>query len=259
MISTPGECAPVLVHFHIFKNAGTSVDAALARYFGDAWCPFEGRHAHDIQTGEQLAGFLKDRPDVRAVSSHLARPPLPYANVFPIVFLRHPLLRAKSVYEFTKKDDSQPFRNGALGTFSDYLKWVVRGEDGSVVVRNYQVIHLSRASFCAEGILRAAANADNLLEAVRLVSSWPAIGIVERYADSIRLFEQKYKEYFPGLSLGVMHENRSGSPNTIQSIVGEVGAKLVEEFYSVNRLDFALYRFVCALFRELVGRMNVDN
>lgn len=243
MIAMQDERAPVLVHFHIFKNAGTSVDSALAGHFGDAWSPFEGAHAHDIQTSEQLADFLKARPHVHAVSSHLARPPLPHANAFPIAFLRNPLLRAKSVYEFTKKDESQPFRKGALGTFSDYLKWVVRGDTGSVVVRNYQVVHLSRASFCADGILHSEATAENLLEAVQLVSSWPVIGIVERYAESIRAFENEYRKHFPGLRLGVTHENRSGSVNTIPDIVNEVGTKLVQEFYSVNRLDFALYRF----------------
>src|SRR3954453_1717672 len=56
----------VLVHYHIFKNAGSSVDFALVRSFGSGWASFEGRHAEDVQTSEQLRRFLEDRPEIVA-------------------------------------------------------------------------------------------------------------------------------------------------------------------------------------------------
>ncbi len=34
---------PTLVHYHIFKNAGTSVDRLLAESIGEAWAGYEGQ------------------------------------------------------------------------------------------------------------------------------------------------------------------------------------------------------------------------
>jgi hypothetical protein len=99
--------APLIVHYHIFKNAGSSVDAGLHAFFGDSWYNFEGAHAHDVQSTESLRRFIAACPMLRAVSSHLARPPLPYTNAIPIVFLRHPILRALSVYEFVRRNPDQ--------------------------------------------------------------------------------------------------------------------------------------------------------
>jgi len=48
---------PVLVHYHIFKNAGSSIDACLRRSLGKRWGCFEGGHAHDIQSAGLLGAF----------------------------------------------------------------------------------------------------------------------------------------------------------------------------------------------------------
>ena len=41
-----------ICHYHIFKNAGTSLDKALQKYFGSNWSAFEGIHAHDIKSNQ---------------------------------------------------------------------------------------------------------------------------------------------------------------------------------------------------------------
>jgi hypothetical protein len=117
-----------VAHFHIFKNAGTSIDRALKKHFGDRWGTFEGTHAHDIRKNEELLEYFAKNPDIEAVSSHLCRPSLKSTTVLPIVFIRHPLERAKSVYEFTKVDDTQPFRQSTTSSFSNYLEWALSKE-----------------------------------------------------------------------------------------------------------------------------------
>lgn len=76
----------VLIHYHIFKNAGSSVDASLRHSFGDHWGTFEGPHAHAIQSSEQLSAFIAANKHLVAISSHLARPPLPHSHCLPVVF-----------------------------------------------------------------------------------------------------------------------------------------------------------------------------
>jgi hypothetical protein len=71
------ESRALIIHYHIFKNAGTSVDFALSESFGDKWTTFEGKDACDLLTSAQLARFIDEDPDLKAISSHLARPPFP--------------------------------------------------------------------------------------------------------------------------------------------------------------------------------------
>jgi hypothetical protein len=233
----------ILVHYHIFKNAGMSVDAALKRCFAEQWSTFEGAHAHDVKSSSELREFLEANPHIRAVSSHLARPPLPSSRSAPVVFLRHPLLRARSVYEFTRQDSSQPFRAATSGSFAEYLEWALSGAPGGVVIRDYQVIHLSSASFCPQGILAARASEAELGEAIALLDTWPVVGVVEQYERSLHLMEQAYRDLFPGLTLRPEHINRTRAGVEEATVRREIGEDLFREFERQNRLDYRLHEY----------------
>lgn len=248
---------PVIIHYHIFKNAGSSLDLALQQHFGNQWTTYEGSHAHDLRTSADIGKFLKANPAIRALSSHLARPPLPHGNALPIVFLRNPLLRARSVYEFTRKDPGQPFREATTGTFADYLDWALSGAPGGVVIRNYQVIHLSSASFADQGILAAQASDADLLEAKALLQSWKAIGIVEKYAQSLEVIEHAYRQVFPQLALQPEHVNRSDTTSREDSIRDEIGERLYLEFNRQNQLDNQLYRYATERLADLCAAYEV--
>jgi hypothetical protein len=233
---------PVIFHYHIFKNAGTSVDFALKQFFGDRYTAFEGIHAHDILLPSSVTEFLRANPEVRAVASHSARPPVPFDYVKPIVFLRHPLLRAISVYEFTRRDSNQPFFDiVSRKNLVEYLEWALARSRGGVVVRDYQVIHLSDASFCANGILSAKATEADLNQAINVVSDFPAIGIVESFDRGMRLFETLYEPFFPGLQLRVVHENKTSHSRSIQDAEAELPPSILEEFKIQNAYDYLLY------------------
>ncbi|GAB2556001.1 hypothetical protein [Rhodanobacter koreensis] len=249
----------ILVHYHIFKNAGSSVDACLKASFGTAWAEFEGSHAHDIQSSTQLSHFLAANKHLVAVSSHLARPPLPWASCLPVVFLRHPLLRAHSVYEFTRKDSSQPYGDVARDAgFADYIRWALRNERGSVVIRNYQVIHLSDASWRDENILDAQAGPHDLEQACNLLTAWGVVGIVESYALSAEVFQKKYGPLLPGLEFRHLHENstklvQGTAEDQINRIRLLLGGSLYDEFMAINALDLDLYKHAQQVLRLAVG------
>lgn len=238
---------PILVHYHIFKNAGCSVDASLKASFGGDWVEFEGSHAHDIQPAARLAAFLQANPAVRAVSSHLARPPLPWEGCLPVVFLRHPLLRTRSVYEFTRRDPTQPFAEAARENgFAGYIQWALRRERGSVVIRNYQVVHLSQASWRCENILDAEAGRSDLEEAKALLTGWGMAGIVETYALSAQMFQSLYGPRVPGLDFKARHVNATSlEPGSIEEQIEQcgklLGTTLRDDFMESNALDMALY------------------
>ncbi|GLQ95657.1 hypothetical protein [Dyella mobilis] len=238
---------PVLIHYHIFKNAGSSVDASLQHSFGDRWGSFEGPHAHAIQSSAQLGQHLAANPQLIAISSHLARPPIPHPRCLPMVFIRHPLLRAYSVYSFTRTDASQPYSDVAqdLG-FAEYIAWALRKEPGSIVIRDYQVVHLSDASWRTKHILDAEAGAADLDQACRLLTEWGVAGVVDQFELSIQVFQATYGPHLPGLDLHARWENATHrNPVAVDERVDQLrqmlGNGLYEDFMEANRLDLALH------------------
>ncbi len=240
---------PVVVHYHIFKNAGTSVDAMLQKSFGEQWSPFEGAHASDVQSSSAIGAFLRARPEIAAVSTHLGRPPLPWPECLPIVFLRHPILRAWSVYEFTRQDTSQPYSKVARQqSFADYIRWALDGGGNGIVVRNYQVVHLSDASFRTADLYQTDANTDDLRQSCDLLAEWGVVGIVERFEASCALFQAAYGKLAPALNFEPYWLNRSNAKSStveqqLTDIQNEIGESLYNELLERNELDMMLYQF----------------
>ncbi|WP_426662535.1 hypothetical protein [Rhodanobacter aciditrophus] len=243
----------VLIHYHIFKNAGSSVDASLRHSFGDRWGTFEGRHAHAILSSDQLAAFMAVNTHLSAISSHLARPPLPTPYCLPVVFLRHPLLRAYSVYQYTRMDSSQPFSDVALTlSFSDYIRWALRKESGSIVIRDYQVVHLSDASWRGGDILKAVATQADLEQARDLLSNWGMAGIVEEFELSTAVFQSKYSKYLPELEFLPKWDNATSRETAslsdrLDQLRQMLGDGLYGDFMEANSLDLDLHAHAQAL------------
>ena len=244
---------PVVIHYHIYKNAGTSVDAMLEKSFGAKWSPFEGADANDVQSSTALGNFLRARPDIEAVSTHLGRPPLPWPECLPIVFLRHPILRAWSVYEFARQDVSQPYSEIAMQrSFADYVRWALDGEGNGLVIRNYQVAHLSDASYRLVDAYLNRADADDLRESCDLLAGWGIVGIVERFATSCALFQAAYGKRAPALNLEPLWLNRSNMKtiafeHQLAEIQDQIGESLYTKLLEHNDLDMKLYQFGCKL------------
>lgn len=245
-----------IVHHHIFKNAGTSIDDGLKEVLGDEWASFEGEGPHDIKSNKDIERYFLSHPNLRAVSTHLGRPQLPLENYLPIVFLRHPFLRAKSVYEFTRRDATQPFALSASGTFADYLNWVCEKNLGSIVVRNYQVVHLSEASFNSKGILHAQASEDNLAECIGMLNKWPFVGIVEDFGGSMHLLNKVLTDYDMGFIVPQKHSNKTTNDVLCQNLY-DIPKSLYEDFMEMNQLDTSLYQFFLEKHQEEMKKTSI--
>lgn len=253
---------PVLIHYHIFKNAGTSVDACLRESFGANWAAFEGEHAHAIQSSDNLANFLSANTHLQAVSSHLARPPLPGPHYLPIAFIRHPLLRAQSVYHFTRQDPSQPFSREAQSFgFCDYLRWALQEEPGSIVIRDYQVVHLSDASWRCDHILNARASEADLEQVRGMLDDWGIVGVVEAFQLSIATYQSLYGPLMPSLRLTQRWDNQTVQSaltveQRIHALREQLGEDLYGEFMAANRLDMALHDHAKSVLQTAARRIQ---
>ncbi len=113
---------PLLVHYHIYKNAGTSVDRTLSESFGGKWASFEGAPEKSVVSNNEVADFASANPEISAISSHKARPFPAVIGFFPILFLRNPIDRARSMYGFAKRDPAQVDHALARDlSFKDYV------------------------------------------------------------------------------------------------------------------------------------------
>jgi hypothetical protein len=237
---------PVLIHYHIFKNAGTSVDWLLHQSFGDRWTTFEGQHAADVQPVERVRTFLDAQPRIIALSSHLARPPLPWPAARAIAFVRHPIERARSVYAFVARDPTQPNHVIACRGFTNYVRWALDSDDGGIVIRNYQVVHLSGAPLRAGHIFRAYATEEDLNEAIGYLDAWDGIGVVSRFDDSCRAIQQALASTFPALNMRSIRLNATRSDGVdeaqrLEEIRKELGRETYERLMAANELDLALH------------------
>jgi len=95
----------VILHYHLFKNAGTSVDKILQRNFPDQWTTRE----FPGQGGDNSAAvtdWIREDIGSIAFSSHTATGPLPAipdTRAISPLFLRNPLDRIRSVYQVDRK------------------------------------------------------------------------------------------------------------------------------------------------------------
>ena len=117
----------VIIHCHLFKNAGTTLDWSLRSYFGNRF--FEHTDNANMRTGAAYLGpYLSEHETLSAVSSHHVRLPLPVlegVRILPAILLRHPIDRAGSVYAFELRQDSNTpgAVNAKKMTFPEYVSW----------------------------------------------------------------------------------------------------------------------------------------
>jgi len=106
------------MHYHIFKNAGTTIEWVLANNFRRQFARLDGKDRFFIITQYELLELLKTRPDIRAISTHTLFPPKPNIeglHIHDLVLVRHPLDRLMSMYDFYHRanDKSDPLGEAA--------------------------------------------------------------------------------------------------------------------------------------------------
>ena len=235
----------IIVHFHFFKNAGTSMEFLLRTHFGDAFAIYEHGQPTETFPATVLTPYLQEHQQLQAISSHTICFPAPSHrdwSVFPVVFLRHPLDRILSMYQYEKQQDSD--NPGVLIARERGLAGYIEAalfETGSRSFRNYQAWMLAHGSEAPEdgsALLRAATGTLNRL---------PVVGVVDEFAESVRQFNEWLSPYFQGLELQPVHRNRSDGPASsmderLRSFRERVGEALFERLERENAVDLELYR-----------------
>ena len=240
----------VIVHYHLFKNAGSTIDSILSKHFpGEQHGHIEGPYPWSTVQPQELVEFALANPALRVMSSHQARLPLPHhpdIRFLPLLFLRHPIDRLASVYEFERRqpvDSLSPSvaiaRNGGLAEFA---KWVVSPE-ATAVCRNFHVAHLANAQ---HDMRTARATNEDYVSALKHLESLPFFGIVESFQQSIEVMQAIFRPYFGDIDLAYLSANVTpGRHATLDERLAHIRSELGESLYrsvvELNSLDMLLY------------------
>jgi hypothetical protein len=244
--ASPDQKRFVILHYHLFKNAGTSVDSVFKKNFGKLWedieflPPGQEDHATAIHT------FIAEREDLVAVSSHtLFCPPPAYADidVLPVIFVRQPLKRLRSAYDFERKQavDTIGAKLAKETDFGGYLRTRLAAA-GDRSCRNFQTYRLAR--------LLPNDGRPERDRAFAALDELPFVGLVEEFSKSMRKLKALLRPRIPSFQDFEAWENSTSSPKhgdgaaKRPSLQEELGDETYAMVLDANRDDVAIYEEV---------------
>lgn len=249
----------VLLHHHVFKNAGSTVDAILARNFGDRAVTYDkaieaGKH---LLSPDEVKVVLDSHPGAVCLSSHQFQVQRFFfwdIEVLDLALMRHPLDRLRSIHQFYNKSLQLKtpfalcaqatslggfFRQLAEGAFAqaatDFQTWIF----GANMLGRYQ-----------------RPTPEVLAKAKERFFSLHCPGVVEHFDESMALAEHVVTGRIGPADFSYRVVNRTSAVgSTLESRLSglrdEVGPAVFDALAGMNRLDLELWEFARA---EVLGR-----
>lgn len=242
----------VVLHYHLFKNAGTSLDKVLQENFGDKWVTREFQwNDNPEEHTRELGEWIVNNPDAIAFSSHTAELPPPHVagiRIIPLIFVRHPLDRIASAYYFDRKQkDSVTFgavlaRNTTLRGYAEVGLHVV----GDRQCRNFHTERFAK-TYCST-------TGTELERALRAVRELPFVGVVDRFDESMAKMEEMLQPFFSDFAVVQAAENVSRDISIrLEDRLIQLRETLAETFdvlYAANKDDLMLYE---SALKKMIG------
>ena len=251
-----------ILHCHIYKNAGSSIDHLLWKSFGDDFFILQAAAGHAMLDQQWVRDFLAAYPRTMAISTHGIHPPIDLPGALPLTMLRHPADRARSAYRYARVTPAAlDHRVARTASFREYVQWSLATRGDGAVLRDQQVRHLSDAAYRTDDPERWRCTRQDLEQAKHVLRHCFAFGLVRRFAELCRLINTQYRPFMPGLFLRNYTENATGDPAAAeQAVLAEVRAELGDAVYDAlcdaNTLDLELYRFGADLFARRLARLD---
>jgi len=231
----------VLLHYHILKNAGSTIEEILHHSFRGRLCRFDTPDRDGELKNAELITYLENNPGVAAFSSHQIYYPVPQAPGFlflDLCFLRDPLDRIRSIYDYFRQKPSagDPMsdlaNNRPLGEFTGYLI-----DNWPWTINDVQV------NLLANGLVNDQPGPEDFERAIERMLDICFLGVVDRFDESLVAGKYGLRTVFPGLICNHPAVNISGEGTLEQRIARFREAcdpGLFAELLRLNAGDFAL-------------------
>jgi hypothetical protein len=246
----------VIVHYHIFKNSGTSFEKLLDDNYGDDHLVFDGPFRFSKIDQDELRKVIQHTGHL-AYSSHQVNLPVPTALDFvvePVVFLRHPLLRIRSVHGFSRKSP-EAVHDGQSAVELDFVDWVrssLRSAQGMAALSNAQTRNLGGVygRTALQRRLQGGGFEFDLSQALRNLDNVRLLGRTEFFDTDVPRFEGllaecgipfRYARHEP--SNRTASDFDQGLEQRLQGLRDELGDELYGQLEHCNQQDLQLFDY----------------
>ncbi|MGD0047122.1 MAG: hypothetical protein ABSE42_08885 [Bryobacteraceae bacterium] len=235
----------VIVHYHIFKNGGSTIEHILEREFQGRFATVHGRGPDATLDTEHLVEFLGQHPGIAAVSSHHLRYPKPVSRqtvFFDCCFLRDPLARLCSTYNHFRRSAPDSLLAGWARSYGPREFAMRLIDEAPHLVSEVQVTLLANA-----GAFTRPPDEWDLERATAVLREMAFPGLVEMFDESLVVAEYFLRPAFPTLRLEYIPQNVSPAarraPVESREYWEELwGKELYERLLRVNEMDTELVR-----------------
>ncbi len=248
----------VICHYHLFKNSGTSFDELLQKNYGDQFCAFDGPFPFFKISQDELSRVIRN-VDAVAYSSHQISLPVPASLEFqalPAVFIRHPLLRIRSIYQFGKKSPEATSGGRDAGDMA-FEQWVLAGHDNlsKLSAISNQQTQLLGGTYGREGLRSLARDQScvaDIDQARRNLQGVELLARTEFYEQDVRAFGTILAAYGIDFTYHEMGPSNATSSDLaadlgqrINNVESELGKRTFNWLMDMNRQDLELFDYAC--------------
>ena len=243
----------VLLHYHIYKNSGTSFERVLDASFGPAHERFDGPYPFFTIDQDQIDQIIRRRVGAVAFSSHQILLPQPSAldyRVIAATFLRHPILRLGSIWRY-KRGAADGTVTAELAAAHDFAGWIAASFD----IRT-ELTHMSnpQTRYFAGVYGRPAHVREDrhrlsydLTTACRNLANVELLGRTEHFEADVHRFKNIAARY--GLDLTIPEVTHLNATETsaaqaserVEALLEQMPTTLRERLLAANQQDLALY------------------
>lgn len=254
----------VIIHHHIFKNAGTTVDWVLKKNFGDDAVQYD-QAGPQYLSEQDILRVLGGHPNCRSFSSHQSHVQRIHAadyRFIDIAFVRHPIDRLRSVYDFYQSSPqlTTPFAEFAHSrSLRDFICEVALGTFEALTCNVQTWIFATGFA-----IPWHAPTEDELAAAKQRAREVQCLGLVERFDESMALAETVLAQASIAVDFRyrVMNQSSRRQPrldDRLGALAQLVGDAIYSQLIDRNYLDLELWEFAGAeVSRRLANFRSID-
>lgn len=252
----------VIIHRHLFKNAGTTFDAILENNFGASFCDHRDDEPMRKIGPDYLVQYLLNNPEIKALSSHhiwFNMPRHPQLDLVAVMFLRHPIERMRSVYDFERKQKSDTLgaKMAKQLSFRDYVLWYMK-DFTPATIRDFHTRHLAGIKTVEQ------MKKKHLRIAKKEILTNHFIGLVEYFDQSLQLFDRAFKTM--GIELEISYQPKNVSrpfknadyDKRAEEVLKELGND-AKEVLKKNANDLKLYNIAKDNLKKKILQLTEKN